>query len=132
MPPFTHHIFVCGNQRSSDNPRGCCDPNGKGTLRAAFKASLKRQHVEGVVRANGAGCLDQCELGPIVVIYPQAVWYGRVTLEDVDRIVEETIVNGQIVTDLLIDDDELNASSTRKAPTEKAPTEKTPTEKTEQ
>ena len=83
-------------------------------MRAAFKASLQRHAVEGVVRANAAGCLDQCELGPIVVIYPQAIWYGQVSLDDVDRIVQQTIIDGQIVDDLLIQDEQLNVRSTRK------------------
>ena len=60
------------------------------------------------MRANAAGCLDQCELGPTVVIYPQAIWYGGVKLSDVPRIVEETIVNGRVVEDLRIPDEKLN------------------------
>jgi len=83
-------------------------------LRAAFKASLKRHSIEGVVRANGAGCLDQCELGPVVVIYPQAIWYGHVMLDDVDRIVQKTIIEGQILDDLRIDDEQLNVRAERK------------------
>ena len=60
------------------------------------------------MRANSAGCLDQCELGPTVVIYPQAIWYGGVKLSDVPRIVEETIVNGRVVEELRIPDEKLN------------------------
>jgi (2Fe-2S) ferredoxin len=109
MPPFTHHLFVCCNQRSSDNPRGSCDPDGSGQLRSALKACLKRHKIQGVVRANSAGCLDQCELGAVLVIYPAAIWYGHVTLDDVERIVEKTLIGGEILEDLLIDDDQLNA-----------------------
>ena len=60
------------------------------------------------MRANASGCLDQCELGPTVVIYPQAIWYGGVQVSDVPRIVEETIVHGRIVEDLLLPADKLN------------------------
>ncbi|MEX0936403.1 MAG: hypothetical protein WDZ59_00985 [Pirellulales bacterium] len=61
-----------------------------------------------MVRANTSACLDQCELGPTVVIYPQAIWYGGVKLTDVARIVEETIVHGRVLDDLLIPDEQLN------------------------
>ena len=102
MPPFTSHLFVCGNQRPPGSPRGSCDPDGTQSLRDAFKLELKRRQLGPLVRANQAGCLEQCEVGPTVVIYPQGIWYGRVQLSDVPRIVEETIVHGRILDDLLI------------------------------
>jgi (2Fe-2S) ferredoxin len=108
MPPFTSHLFICGNQRAAGHPRGSCDACGTGALREAFKAELKRHNLGPLVRANGAGCLDQCEHGPVVVIYPQAIWYGRVQVDDVSRIVRETIIGGQILQDLLIPAEKLN------------------------
>ena len=111
MAKFTHHIFVCCNQRSTDSPRGCCDPDGSEQLRQRFKAELKRRGISGSVRANRAGCLDQCELGPTVVIYPQAIWYGKVQVSDVDRIVEETVLAGRTLDDLQIPDELLNRKS---------------------
>jgi (2Fe-2S) ferredoxin len=108
MPGFTHHVFICGNQRAEGHPRGSCDPTASGTLRDAFKAELKRARLGPLVRANAAGCLDQCEHGPVVVIYPQAIWYGRVTADDVPRIVRETLVEGRVVEDLVIPADCLN------------------------
>ena len=89
MTAFTHHIFICCNQRSPGHTRGCCDPSGAEQLRNAFKTEVKRRGLNPLVRANKAGCLEQCELGPTVVIYPQGIWYGRVQLEDV-RDGEET------------------------------------------
>lgn len=109
MPAFTHHIFVCCNRREPGHSRGCCDPDGSGKLRDCFKAELKRHKLGPLVRANQAGCLDQCELGPTVVIYPQGIWYGGVTEKDVPRIVAETILGGRILPDLLIPDEKLNA-----------------------
>lgn len=108
MPAFRHHVFVCGNTRPPGHPRGCCDPEGNQALRDAFKKELKKAGLGPLARANHAGCLDQCEHGPTVVIYPQGIWYGRVTVEDVPRIVRETIVNGAILDDLLIPDSCLN------------------------
>jgi (2Fe-2S) ferredoxin len=108
MPQFTSHIFVCCNRRPPDSPRGCCNPDGSDTLRNLFKAELKRRGLGPLVRANMSGCLDQCELGPTVVIYPQAIWYGGVKPEDVPRIVEETIIHGRVIEELLIPDELLN------------------------
>jgi (2Fe-2S) ferredoxin len=108
MPAFTHHLFICGNQRAEGHPRGSCDPTASGTLRDAFKAELKRAGLGPLVRANASGCLDQCEHGPTVVIYPQAIWYGHVTPADVERIVRKTLVEGEILDDLRIADDCLN------------------------
>jgi (2Fe-2S) ferredoxin len=108
MPKFTSHIFVCCNRREPGHTRGCCDPAGSGALRDAFKAELKRRELTPLVRANQSGCLDQCELGPTVVIYPQAIWYGGVQLSDVPRIIEETIVGGRVIEELVIPDEKLN------------------------
>jgi (2Fe-2S) ferredoxin len=109
MPKFTHHIFVCCNRRPPESARGCCNPDGSDALRNLFKAEVKRRGLESSVRANYSGCLDQCEFGPTVVIYPQAIWYGHVQPEDVPRIIEETILGGRILQDLLIPDEQLNA-----------------------
>ncbi len=101
MPKFTSHIFVCCKS-------GKCDKDGKEKLRSAFKKELKHRGLTPLVRANSSGCLDQCDEGPTVVIYPQAIWYGGVSVDDVERIVEETIVNGRIVEELVIPDEKLN------------------------
>jgi len=102
MPEYTSHIFICGNHRKGGHKRGSCDPDGDDALRDCFQDELKRAKVGPLVRANRAGCLDQCEYGPVIVIYPQQIWYGRVRCKDVRRIVEETIVGGRILEDLLI------------------------------
>lgn len=116
MPKFERHIFVCGNMRPEGNPRGCCDPTGKAELQKAFKRKLAEHGLKGRVRANQSGCLDQCEHGPNVVIYPEAVWYGGVTLADVDEIVESHILGGRAVQRLIIKDSCLNAESCEHRP----------------
>ena len=108
MPAFRHHLFICGNSRALGHPRGSCDPDGRHPLRDAFKKALKKAGFGTRARANQAGCLDQCEHGPVVVVYPQGVWYGGVTPEDVPRIVEKTLLGGEILADLVIDDACLN------------------------
>ena len=70
--------------------------------------ALKTAGFGPLARANHAGCLEQCEHGPTVVIYPQGIWYGGVKIEDVPRIVEKTILGGEILNDLVIADVCLN------------------------
>jgi (2Fe-2S) ferredoxin len=108
MPAFTHHLFICGNTRDPGHARGCCDPQGQQSLKDAFKRELARAGFKATVRANHAGCLDQCEHGPVVVIYPHGIWYGGVSVDDVPRIVSRTISGGEILNDLLIADSCLN------------------------
>jgi len=110
MAKFVRHIFVCGNQRPEGHPRGCCDPTGNGDLQSAFKAKLAQTGIQATVRANKSGCLDQCEHGPTVVVYPEAVWYGNIKLTDVAEIVESHIVGGQPVERLRMADGCINTS----------------------
>ena len=116
MAKFTHHIFVCCNRRAPGHSRGCCDPEGSEALRDAFKNEVKRRGLDPLVRANKAGCLDQCELGPTVVIYPQAIWYGGVQKEDVPRIISETVLAGRVIEELLIPDHLLNTKGGKLLP----------------
>ena len=113
MSKFTCHLFVCCNRREPGNSRGCCDPDGSEVLREQFKQELKKRNLGPLVRANKAGCLDQCELGPTVVIYPQEIWYGGVRIDDVPRIIDETVIGGRVLDDLLIPDHLLNTKEGR-------------------
>ena len=108
MPPFDKHIFICCNTREAGHPRGCCNPDGADTLHKAFKKALAERGVKRV-RANKSGCLDQCEKGPSVVVYPDTVWYGKVTEADVNEIVEQHIIGGRPVTRLLMPEPPINA-----------------------
>jgi len=86
--PYRHHIFVCTNERPPGDPRGDCASKGGGTVREAFAKELKARGLSAEIRANKAGCLDTCELGCSVVVYPAGTWYSKVTVADVPRIVD--------------------------------------------
>jgi len=102
MPSFQRHVFVCTNERPADDPRGCCKAKGGVEVRDKLKAELKARGISKLVRANNAGCLDQCERGVTVVVYPEQVWYGGVTVDDVTEIIDKHLVGGQVVERLLI------------------------------
>lgn len=102
MQRFEHHIFICINERAPDNPKGCCSAKGSAAIAEKFKEELYRRGLKGKVRANKAGCLDACERGPSVVVYPEGVWYQRVTVDDVIEIIESHILGGKPVERLRV------------------------------
>jgi (2Fe-2S) ferredoxin len=111
LPPFEHHVFVCHNVRPEGAPRPSCTSDGKSDLHAQLQQLVKTAGLAPRVRINKSGCLDQCEHGPVMVVYPEAVWYGNVRPEDAAEIVAEHLVGGRPVERLRIADECLNTSS---------------------
>ncbi len=101
---YVRHIFICTNRRKDDDPKGSCAQKGSEEIRDLFKKELHARGLKAKVRANKSGCLDVCEHGPNVVIYPEGVWYSRVSRDDVVEIIEKHIVGGQVVERLLLND----------------------------
>lgn len=101
-PPFKRHVFVCTNRRPDGHSKGCCASKGSEAIRDYLKAEMARRGIKSECRANAAGCLDACEAGVSVVVYPEGTWYGRVTLADVDELIEKHLIGGQIVERLLM------------------------------
>lgn len=103
MSYYKRHLFFCCNKREGGE-RQCCADAGAEDMRAYCKARIKALGLAspGQVRVNKAGCLDRCEEGPSLVIYPEAVWYTYVDEEDIDEIIEEHVVNGRVVERLLM------------------------------
>jgi len=99
-PGYERHLFVCMNERRVDHPRGCCATRGASEVRARLKALIAEHGLKGRVRANQAGCLDYCEHGVTVVVYPEGVWYGAVTVADVDEIFQQHVLRGEPVARL--------------------------------
>jgi (2Fe-2S) ferredoxin len=97
MAEFQRHVFVCTNQREAGHPRGCCSAKDSVAIREALKERAALRGLKPRVRINAAGCLDQCEHGVTVVVYPDAVWYGFVTMGDVDEIIEAHLIGGRPV-----------------------------------
>lgn len=102
MSYFTHHVFFCTNLR--DGSRQSCAQCNAQSMRDYVKKQVKERGLsgEGKVRINSAGCLDRCEKGPVIVIYPDETWYTYVDKEDLDEIIEEHLVKGKRVERLLI------------------------------
>jgi (2Fe-2S) ferredoxin len=90
---YKTHIFCCTNERPPGHKRGCCKEKGAEALRNYMKARVKEEGLD-ATRVNTAGCLDRCELGPVMVIYPEGVWYQYTSKEDVDEIIAQHLKNG--------------------------------------
>ena len=104
-PFFAAHVFVCCNRRPDGHRRGSCAARGSEALRDYMKARAKELGLA-KVRVNQAGCLDRCEYGPTLVIYPEGIWYRPQTREDVDEILQAHLVKGGRVPRLMLTDAE--------------------------
>jgi (2Fe-2S) ferredoxin len=103
---YEHHIFMCTNVRPEGHPRGCCAAGGSEKLRGYAREKARQLGIENI-RCNAAGCLDRCELGPNLVIYPGGVWYHYETTADIDEILEVHVKNGGRVERLMLQPDQL-------------------------
>jgi (2Fe-2S) ferredoxin len=102
-PFFQQHVFFCMNQRDDASRESCGQHNAQGAQKHA-KKRIKELGLSGPgkVRINQAGCLDRCEQGPVLVIYPQGTWYTYVDNQDIDDIIDTHIVGGNVVDRLKI------------------------------
>jgi (2Fe-2S) ferredoxin len=103
---YDHHIFCCTNTRPPGHPRGCCSAKGSEPLRNYMKVRAKELGLA-KTRINAAGCLDRCELGPTLVIYPEGVWYSYRSTEDLDEILETHLIKGGRVERLMLQPDQV-------------------------
>ena len=116
MAKFERHVFVCTNQREPGSARPCCNPDGKAELHKLLKQAADAAGLKATVRINKSGCLDQCEHGPNVVVYPDGVWYGGVLAKDVAEIVQSHLVAGHPVQRLMLKEACINTASCEHKP----------------
>ena len=91
-PIWEKHVFVC------TGGSWCAQIDGDGVgLHKRLKSLVKQHQLNGRVRINHSGCLDQCGYGPLIVVYPENVWYGDVTPDDAEEIVREHLIGGKPV-----------------------------------
>jgi len=94
MGQYRHHVFVCTSGKT-------CPLSGSVEVHAALKKAVAVSGIRDIVRVNHAGCMNQCGHGPMVVVYPDDVWYAAVDLLGAERIVAEHLVDGDVVADYL-------------------------------
>jgi (2Fe-2S) ferredoxin len=103
MSYYQNHVFICVNQRA--NNKVCCANGDAQNLLNYAKSKIKSLDLngKGKIRINGSGCLDRCDEGPVLVIYPEGVWYHYQTKEDIDEIIQQHLVEGKKVQRLLLE-----------------------------
>ena len=97
---FEKHIFICINERVAGATRQCCGEETGSAIAKRFKELIQENKLKMKVRAQRSSCFDICEQGPIVVVYPDGIFYKKITVKDVDEIVEQHILNNKPVTRL--------------------------------
>ena len=97
-----HHILVCTSSRINGTQKGCCHSKESVNIVGRFMEELEERDLRDTVLLSNTGCLGICEKGPIVVVYPEGIWYGEVTADDVEEIMDSHIENGKPVERLLL------------------------------
>ncbi len=105
---FEKHIFICTNERDENSLRKSCGSCGGLDLRKDLVRMINESNLKGKVRANKSGCLDVCEKGPAMVIYPNGFWYLDVKKKDIKKIFKKSIINNEPVSELIATKDQLN------------------------
>ena len=101
---YEKHIFICTNQRKPGEKKSCGEVCGMEMVNE-FKKILKEKGLTKNIRAQKTGCLDACEYGPSMVVYPEGIFYGGVGISDIPEIIEEHIIGNNPVKRLIIDFD---------------------------
>ncbi len=101
MPFYRYHVFFCTNERQDGY---CCQDHDALAMRAYAKQRTKELGLsgQGGVRINLAGCMDRCSEGPVIVVYPEGVWYTYEGRADIDEIIERHLRRGEVVERLRI------------------------------
>lgn len=99
---YEKHVFICMNKRGDGHP--CCGERGAEAAQQHAKRRIKQMDMngEGKIRINQAGCLDRCDKGPVLVVYPEGVWYTYIDTADIDEIIDAHLIGGNVVERLKI------------------------------
>lgn len=97
-----YHVLVCTSCRINGIQKGFCHSKGSVNLVQRFMEEIDDKDLTGEVMVTNTGCFGICDKGPVVVIYPEGTWYGNVSEEDIEIIVDRHLVKGEKVAELLI------------------------------
>ncbi|MPW27043.1 (2Fe-2S) ferredoxin domain-containing protein [Alkalibaculum sp. M08DMB] len=96
-----YHVFVCGSARLVGENKGFCLQKGAIDIIQNFNEEIQDRGLDSEVMVSSTGCVGLCSMGPVVMIYPQQIWYGKVTSDDVEEIVD-ALENGETIERLVI------------------------------
>ena len=93
MDLFRAHVLVCGGTG--------CSSSGSAELIKRFEEQIAKNGLDKEVKVVRTGCFGLCEAGPVVIVYPEGIFYSRIKVDDVDEIVSEHLLKGRIVQHLI-------------------------------
>ena len=102
MSLYKKHVFVCENTRDEKDTRGSCSQKGSSQFREVLKEAIAEKGIKSKIRINKAGCLGTCNQGISMVIYPDGIWYGKVSEKDIEEIVEKILLKDELIDRLLM------------------------------
>jgi (2Fe-2S) ferredoxin len=102
MSLYKKHVFVCENTRDEADTRGSCSQKGSIRFREVLKDAISSKGLKPKIRINKAGCLGACNQGISMVIYPDAIWYGKLSEDDIEEIIEKTLMKDELIDRLLM------------------------------
>jgi (2Fe-2S) ferredoxin len=102
MVKIKHHIFVCTSCRINGQQKGFCFSKGSVDILQKFLEEIEDNDLSSEVMVSNTGCFGICEKGPIAVVYPEGIWYGNLTEDSVEKIVEQHIISGLPVEEFMI------------------------------
>ncbi|ROR28451.1 (2Fe-2S) ferredoxin [Mobilisporobacter senegalensis] len=102
MVELKHHIFVCTSCRINGQQKGYCFSKESVGIIQRFMEEIEDRDLSGEIMITNTGCFGICEKGPVVVVYPEGIWYGNVSIDDIEKIVEQHIEGGNVVNELLL------------------------------
>lgn len=97
-----YHLFICTSCRINGKQQGFCYSKGSVDIVSSVMQEIEERDLSGEVMVNNTGCFGICNKGPIMVVYPEGVWYGNLTTDDVEEIFDKHIEGGEVVTRLQI------------------------------
>lgn len=103
MSFYDKHVFFCTNQRADGGD--CCGKRGAQQARDYVKSKITELDISKLqnnIRINTAGCMNRCDQGPVIVVYPEGIWYTYTNEKDLDEIIEEHLRHGRVVERLKI------------------------------
>ena len=102
MPRPEKHVFVCTQSRPQGHPRGSCASSGCAEVMNEFMNEIQAQNLFEKIALTNTGCMGPCMMGPSVLVYPDGVMYGKVSKEDVKKIIQQHLLEGNPLTELQV------------------------------
>lgn len=102
MVELKYHVFICTSCRINGQQKGMCYSKDSVDIVQKFMEVVEDRDLSGEVMITNTGCFGICDKGPVAVVYPEGVWYGNLTEDDVERIVDSHFCMGEPVKDLII------------------------------